>query len=273
MSQTAQAEEADKTGTDPARERSGVQSIERAFSILTQIAQTPDGINLAELSKSVGLHTSTTFHIVRTMTDLGAVRQDRATKRYHLGRLIFSLAASSSRENDLVATSTAFIERLARETGESSHFGLRSGDKVVLAARVAGSGAFQLVERVGAFRPPHCTALGKVLFAALPDAQFEAFLERVELTPSTAKSITDKGLLRAEIERVRAAKVAFDDAEFDEEVRCIAAPVYDYSGQVVGAIGVSGPIWRMNLQRMEQLTQRVREIAAELSEELGYNPA
>lgn len=272
MAQLAQAEDADKNAADQTRERSGVQSIERAFSILTQIAQAPDGISLADLSKSVGLHTSTTFHIVRTMTDLGAVRQDRTTKRYHLGRMIFGLAASSSREVDLVATATPFIEKLAHETGESSHFGLRSGDQVVLAARVAGSGAFQLVERVGAFRPPHCTALGKILFAALPDAQFEAFLGRIELVPSTSKSITDKAMLRAEIERVRSSKVAFDDAEFDEEVRCVAAPVYDHTGQVAGAIGLSGPIWRMNLQRMEQVTQRVREIAAELSQELGYSP-
>jgi DNA-binding IclR family transcriptional regulator len=273
MSQVAQAEDTDKSGADPTRERSGVQSIERAFAILAQIAESPDGINLADLSKSVGLHTSTTFHIVRTMTDLGAVRQNRTTKRYHLGRMIFGLAAGSSRELDLVATATPFIEKLAQETGESSHLGLRSGDRVVVAARVAGTGAFQLVERAGAFRPPHCTALGKVLFAALPDAQFDAFLERAELTPSTSKSITDKALLRAEIERVRVAKVAFDDAEFDEEVRCVAAPVYDHTGQVVGAIGLSGPIWRMNLQRMEQITQRVREIAAELSQELGHSPA
>jgi IclR family acetate operon transcriptional repressor len=273
MQDVATPDEAEKGGTDPTRERSGVQSIERAFGILTQIARNPDGISLAELSKSVGLHTSTTFHIVRTMTDIGAVRQDRGTKRYHLGRLVFALAASSSREIDLVATATPFIERLAQDTGESSHLGLRSGDKVVLAARIAGSGAFQLVERAGAFRPPHCTALGKVLLASLPDSQLSAFIDRLELVPSTTKSITDKALLRAEIDRVRAAKVGFDDAEFDEEVRCVAAPVYDYSGQVVAAIGVSGPIWRMNLQRMEQVTRRVREVAADLSEELGYSQA
>jgi DNA-binding IclR family transcriptional regulator len=273
MTEVAPVEESKKTAIDPTRERSGVQSIERAFSILTQIAQQPDGINLAELSKSVGLHTSTTFHLVRTMAELGAVRQDRSTKRYHLGRMIFGLAASSSREVDLVAAATPFIERLARETGESSHIGLRSGDEVVIAGRVAGTGAFQLVERAGAFRPSHCTALGKVLLAALPEVQLVAYLERADLKPSTPKSITDKERLRAEVEDVRKAKVGYDDAEFDEEVRCVAAPVYDYSGQVVAAIGLSGPIWRMNLQRVELTTQRVRELAAELSEELGHSAA
>ncbi len=273
MAQAVPVQDIEKTDAEPGRERSGVQSIERAFTILSHIAQRQDGISLAELSKCVGLHTSTTFHLVRTMVELGVVRQVKTTKRYHLGRTIFSLAASSSSEVDLIATATPFLETLARVTGESSHFALRSGNDVVVAARVAGSGAFQLVERSGAVRPAHCTGLGKVLLAALPETQFEAYLASATLQPWTPKSITDKNQLRAEIERVRQAGVGFDDAEFNEEVRCVAAPVYDFTGQALGAVGVSGPVWRMNLQRMEQITQQVRDIAAELSEELGYRSA
>jgi IclR family acetate operon transcriptional repressor len=272
MADIAPVQEVEKVEGDSGRERSGVQSIERAFSILNHIAQRQDGISLAELSKCVGLHTSTTFHLVRTMVELGVVRQVKATKRYHLGRTIFSLAASSSSEVDLIATATPFLEALARESGESSHFALRSGNDVVIAARVAGSGAFQLIERSGGLRPAHCTGLGKVILAAMPEAQFDAYLATAQLQPWTPKSITDPNQLRAEIERVRKAGVGFDDAEFNEEVRCVAAPVYDFTGQVIGAVGVSGPIWRMNLQRMDQITQRVRETAAELSEDLGYHP-
>jgi IclR family acetate operon transcriptional repressor len=207
------------------------------------------------------------------MVELGAVRQEKATKRYHLGRRIFSLAASSSSEVDLVATATPFLERLARESGESTHLGLRSGTDVVVAARVAGTGAFQLVERTGGLRPAHCTGLGKVLLASMPQPQFESYLASAQLQPWTPKTITDPEQLRAEIERVRQAGVGFDDAEFGEEVRCVAAPIYDFTGQTVGAVGVSGPIWRMNLQRMDHITQQVRDAAAELSEELGYRLA
>jgi DNA-binding IclR family transcriptional regulator len=107
----------------------------------------------------------------------------------------------------------------------------------------------------------------------MPDDQFESYLRSAQLQPWTPKTITDPKHLRAEIERVRQAGVGFDDAEFNDEVRCVAAPIRDFTGKAVGAVGVSGPIWRMNLQRMELITQRVRETAAELSEELGYRPA
>src|SRR5690606_35251174 len=145
----SEVQEIEKIEGEPGRERTGVQSIERAFAILTHIAKHQEGISLAELSKCVGLHTSTTFHLVRTMVELGVVRQVKATKRYHLGRTLFGLAASSSSEIDLVATATPFLESLARETGEPCHLGIRSGHNVVVAARIAGTGAFQLVERNG----------------------------------------------------------------------------------------------------------------------------
>ena len=248
----------------------GVQSIERAFAILNHIAQNEDGISLAELSKAVGLHTSTTFHLVRTMVELGAVRQVKSSKRYHLGRLIFTLAASSSRERDLVDVATPYLEALANETGEGSHLALLSGADVLIAARVAGTGAFQMVERAGGIRPAHCTGLGKVLLASMTDSQFASYLTGTTLEPWTMKSITDPELLRQEVDEVRRTGVGFDDAEFNDEVRCIAAPILDFSGQTVAAIGISGPIWRMNLQRMEQHTQHVRQVAAEISEELGY---
>jgi IclR family acetate operon transcriptional repressor len=127
----------------------GVQSIERCFSILTEIAKYPDGINLADLSKALGLHTSTTFHLVRTLVDVRAVRQDRQTKRYQLGRTIFAIAANSLTELQLVSAARPFLEGLSKVTGGSSHLSLPWGNDVVIALRLAGSSSMQLVDRSG----------------------------------------------------------------------------------------------------------------------------
>src|SRR6185437_5748565 len=152
------------------RTRGGVQSIGRAFSIMEEIARNRDGIGLAELSKRVGLHNSTTFHLVKTMVSLGYVRQIKDSKRYRIGRPLFALAASALDELEMMSLATPILEELSRETGESAHFSVRMGDVVVVLARTAGPGAFQLTDRVGAVRPAHCTALGKIMLAALaPD--------------------------------------------------------------------------------------------------------
>jgi len=97
----------------------------RAFSILEEVARHREGIGLAELSKLVGLHNSTTFHLAKTMVSLGYMRQERDSKRYRVGRPLFALAASALDEIEMVNLATPVLEDLSRETGESGHFAVR----------------------------------------------------------------------------------------------------------------------------------------------------
>jgi DNA-binding IclR family transcriptional regulator len=247
-----------------------VQSLARAFAIMEEIARNRDGIGLADLSKRVGLHNSTTFHLVKTLVSLGYVRQMMDSKRYRIGRPLFALAASALDEVEMVSLATPILEDLSRETGESAHFSVRMDDAVVVLARTGGKGAFQLNDRAGAVRPAHCTALGKIMLAALPVDQFEQYLARAELAALTPKSITAAEPLRREIAEVRRTGLAIDDGEFDGEVRCIAVPVRDFSGQVIGAIGISGPVWRLSIEALQKRTRVVRAAADRLSAEFGF---
>jgi IclR family KDG regulon transcriptional repressor len=250
------------------KERAGVQSLERAFGLLEAIARSRQGIGLAELSKKVGLHNSTTFHLVKTMVALGYIRQDR-DKRYRVGRSLFALAAGSLDEIELVSLAIPVLEDLTEATGESGHFAVRSGDAVVVIAKTSGSGAFQLTNRAGVTRPAHGTALGKVLLAALTPGQLDRFLENHPLAALTPKTITEPELLRQEIGEVARTGVAYDDGEFNAEVRCVAVPVQDYTGQVVGALGISGPIWRLSIPVLQKQTELVKAAARRLSAALG----
>ena len=251
------------------RQRSGVQSLGRAFAILEEVARHREGIGLAELSKLVGLHNSTTFHLAKTMVSLGYMRQERDSKRYRVGRPLFALAASALDEIEMVNLATPVLEDLSRESGESGHFAVRMGDSVVVIARTSGAGAFQLTDRVGVVRPAHCTALGKIILASLRPDQLKRFLERVELKPSTKKSITDPSALLREITEIRRDAIAFDDGEFNAEVRCVAVPVYNFTGEVIGALGISGPIWRMTDQVLQSRAKLVQTAAKRLSAEFG----
>jgi DNA-binding IclR family transcriptional regulator len=252
--------------------RGGVQSIARAFAIAEEVARNREGIGLAELSKRVGLHNSTTFHLVKTMVQLGYVSQLADSRKYRIGRRMFTLAAGAMDEIELVSVATPVLEKLTRETGEYSHFAIRSGEQIVVVAKTAGTGIFQMVDRTGAVRPAHATALGKVLLAALSPSQLERYLETCELRKFTAKTIVEKDALLREIEEVRRKGLAFDDGEFDPEARCVAVPVRDFTGRVAGAIGMSGPMWRLSLQALQEKSKYVREAAVGFSAELGFHP-
>jgi len=253
---------------DDDRRPASVQSIGRAFAILEEVARNPDGIGLAELSKRVGLHNSTTFHLVKSMLALGYIRQPKDDKRYRVGRNVFTLAANSF-EVEMKNLATPILEDLSSETGESAHFAVRMGDLVVVIARTWGSGAFQLTDRVGVVRPAHCTALGKVILASLTPPQLDRVLGRLDMRVLTPKTITDVGVLRHELEGVRTSGIAYDDGEFDTEARCIAVPIRNFTGQVIGAIGISGPVWRLSIQALQSHARVVQAAARRLSAEFG----
>lgn len=262
----------DEEPAEAPRERGGIQSLERAFAILEEVARNREGINLADLSKAVGLHNSTTFHLVKTMAQLGYVGQVRDSKRYRIGSKLFTLAAGALEENSFLALATPVLETLTGETGEAAHFAIRSGNEIVVIARTAGSGMLQMVDRGGGQRPAHATALGKVLLAPLNDAQIRQFLGPQPLRKFTPKTIVDRDALLREIEETRRKGIAYDDGEFDAEIRCVAVPVHDFAGRVAGAVGISGAVWRLSLQSLQDKSQQVREAAKAISAQLGYNP-
>jgi len=127
-----------------------------------------------------------------------------------------------------------------------------------------------LTERVGDPRPAHCTAIGKALLANLPEAELKTFLEAGEFRSLTPKTITAAAILELELARVREQGYAVDDEEFAQGMRCLAAPVRNFTGQVVAAIGISGPVWRASLDRVAQLTEFVKAAGDRLSQQLGY---
>lgn len=254
------------------KERGGVQSIERAFTILEEVASHRDGIRLGELSRKVGLHTSTTFHLVKTMLMLGYLRQMPDDKTYRIGTPVFRLAASALDELEMATLAKPILENLSASTGETSHIAVRAGDDIVVLARTVGAGPFQISDRVGAMRPGHCTAIGKILLAALTEEQLEGYLSRRPPVALTAKSITDPELLRREIATVRKSGIAYDDGEYSAEARCVAVPVKDFSGEVRVAIGISGAVWRLSLQALEEKSRFVREAADHMSARFGFVP-
>jgi DNA-binding IclR family transcriptional regulator len=175
------------------------------------------------------------------MVSLGYIRQIKKTKRYRIGRPLFALAAGALDEMEMVSMATPVLHQLSFDTGESSHFAVSMNNSVIVLARTDGLSAFQLTERIGIVRPAYCTALGKIVLAALRPDQFDRYLERTRLKPLTEWTITDPAVLRREIEDVGRAEIAFDDGEFDPEVRCAAIAVRDFTGRTDGAIGISGP--------------------------------
>jgi IclR family acetate operon transcriptional repressor len=258
-----------KTVPPAAPGRGHIQSIERAVAILEVVANRPDGITLAEVSTALGLHSSTAFHLIRTLVSLGIVEQ-LESKRYHVGSRLFMLAASSMTENAMLTQATPILEALSRDTGNAAHLAIRSRHEIVVIARTAATGLLQLSGGTGTTRPAHCTAIGKMLFSEVPQETLGDLLDQLDFHRFTSHTITDRRRLLSELATIRATGVAHDNCELDEDIKCVATSVRDFASRCVAAIGISGPIWRMGPAAMKKKTAILRESAGELSRRLGF---
>ena len=247
----------------------GIQSLERAAALLEAVADARDGIGLSEMSEKVGLHTSTAFHLVRTLERMGFLSRRGDSKKYRIGSRLFVLAAGALDEAALLTLGQPVLERLSQETGQAAHLAVRSHAQIVLIARTAGAGMLQMSERTGIVRPAHATAIGKLLLAACTDDVVDGILAELDLPALTPATIVTAGRLRAELDTVRATGLAHDRGELDPDVRCIAVAVRDFAGRCVAAMGISAPVWRMPEAEIENHAMILRRHADALSGVLG----
>jgi IclR family transcriptional regulator, KDG regulon repressor len=162
------------------------------------------------------------------------------------------------------------LEELASTTGETAHVCVLHESEIVHIAKVESSFALRIATPVGGRHPAYCTSVGKAILAFLPSEALAAYLSRTELKPLTAKTITSPSLLKAQLRRVIELGYALDDEEVHEGVRGVAAPVRDYSGEVVAAITITGPVSRITKSKLPELAGHVIKAAGNISARLGY---
>jgi DNA-binding IclR family transcriptional regulator len=246
-----------------------IQSVERAALILKELGSDSGRLGVTELSDRLGLAKATIYGLLRALEAHQMVEQDPETGKYRLGPALLQLGNAFLDNNDLRARSLLWAENLAARAQEAVLVGVLYGSNVLVVHHVfRPDNSVQLLE-VGAAIPWHACALGKAIVAFLePAGQAEALsADRPRLT---GRTLVEAKPLQAELERVRRDSLAVEDQETIVGDAGIAAPVFDNRGNVVGAIGVTGPVERLlPAKEPAPAAQLVREAARALSRELG----
>lgn len=246
-----------------------VQSVQRAVQVLRELAAGGPRLGVTELADRVGVAKPTVHALLRTLEGEGLVVQDAETGKYQLGPGLLMLGNAYLDTQELRARSLTWADALANQTGEAVWVTVLTGDHVfVVHHAFRPEGAVQILE-VGASIPWSTCALGKAIVAFLPPDQRKALLA-AELPALTGWSITDPQALAEQLDAVVRTGYALEDQESALGDAGIAAPVFDRSGGVAGAIGIVGPIERLfaDSARQEHAVA-VREVARHLSRELG----
>jgi IclR family acetate operon transcriptional repressor len=174
---------------------------------------------------------------------------------------------------DLGERATLFLQQLVDDTGETAHISVLSGAEMTSIANAPGRWTLRTPSTVGQRTHVHCTSVGKAFAAFLPAVQLEELISGLSFVRCTSRTITTPLLFREELARVRRRGFAVDDEEAEEGLRCIGAPVRNYSGVVVASMSIAGPIFRVQKRRVPELARAVVASADHLSAELGYRKA
>lgn len=259
-----------KAATDEhAMARHTHRSLERGLQVIEVIAASGGLISLAEIARRTGLHRSTGHHLLQTLVSVGYLRQDAATRSYELSSKLFQLTGRTWTPEQLGVIAQPIVAELTRISGEGASLAAYRDGVVKLVAKCDHSGPVRVVQDVGAERPIHASAVGKAIAAFLPQAELEGLLSGIAFERYTPRTIVQRAALDAELKRVRIAGCATDDEEHVEGIRCVAAPVRIYSGQVVASLCTVGPKSRMTRQRLRALRTPLLALAAQVSERLG----
>jgi DNA-binding IclR family transcriptional regulator len=245
------------------------RSLERGLHVLEVIAASGGLISLAEIARRTGLHRSTGHHLLQTLVGTGYLRQDANTRSYELSPKLFQLTGRTWTPEQLGVIAQPIVAELARLSGEGASLAAYRDGVVKIVAKCDHDGPVRVVQDVGAERPIHATAVGKAIVAFLPAAELDGLLTRITYERYTPRTIVQRGALEAELRRIRSSGCASDDEEHVEGIRCVAAPVRIYSGQVVASLCTVGPKSRMTRARLRELSEPLTKLAAAISERLG----
>lgn len=218
------------------------QSLERGLAVLCAFTPDRPALGISELAGELGLTRSTTHRYVTTLSTLGFLEQDAATRKYRLGPRVLDLGFATLGSLELREIAAPHLRCLTETTGHTSNLAIRDGTDVILIDRVRGRpGRYHHLEfslHIGSRLPAYCSATGKILLAYLPGRDLDQLLDGLDLEQRGPRTLTGKGALRAELERVRRCGIAVNDEELDSALRSIAAPVRTRSGEVIAAVNL-----------------------------------
>lgn len=243
-------------------------SVERALHILVELA--PGPVTISELARRLNVHRTTSLRLLRVLEDEQFVRRD-PEGRYRLGPRMITLAYAALEGYDSRSAAHSHIRALGARCGQTVHLAALEGDRLVYLDKVESQQAVRMYSRIGATAPLHATGVGKAILAHLAPEIRAELLGDPPYRRCTPNTHIDLESLEQDLQTVARRGWALDDFEHEEFIHCVAAPVFDTTGNVVAAISISTPGMILDHHDLVQLVPDLISTAADISEELGWN--
>ena len=249
---------------------SALQTVDRALAVLELLADHPEGLRPADVAAAMGLNKVTTHRLLATLLNRHFVERQEENGRYSIGLRLIEISSLRLNNLELKTEAQPWLRRLVTQAGQPVHLAIYDQGEIVYIEKMETVHSIRMYSQIGKRSPVYCTALGKVLLAALPDEEIRAVLQGLTLRAFTPTTLTSPEQILAEIGQVRSQGFALDRQEHEPGVFCVAAPIRDYRGQVIAAVSTAGSRQDYLDNPDHEMIRWLRETAAAISHRLGY---
>jgi DNA-binding IclR family transcriptional regulator len=245
-------------------------AVERALAMLEAVAQAPEGLSNAEISRNLQIPKSSASYILRTLETQGYLNRDPETAKYRVGLKILSLSRGALSGIDVREVALPIMRHLMEKTSLTCHLAILDGPDAVYIEKVEPQGFIRMDTWVGRRMRVHATSVGKALVAYIPEERLQRIISERGMEKRTSKTITTMPRLLKELEKVRAQGYAVDDEENNLGARCVGAPIFNQQGAIEASLGVSGTTNQVNAHTIPRIVEALKDAARHISMQLGY---
>ncbi|NLY74499.1 MAG: IclR family transcriptional regulator [Firmicutes bacterium] len=247
-----------------------VQTIERTLDIIELLATAKEGLGVTEIGRKIGLHKSTVYRLLNALAKRGYIEKDPKNSTYKIGLKFIEISGLFLKKLELKTEALPYMRKLAEIIGQPVHLAILEGTEVIYIEKVELVNSIRMYSQIGKRVPAYCSAIGKILLAGLNPEALREVLENIKFERLTPNTITTKKELLRELESVKEKGWAVDNEEHEPDIRCIAAPIIDYTGKIIAAVSVSGESRIINPESDFEIAGHVVETAASISKRMGY---
>lgn len=245
-----------------------IPNLVKACEIMKILADRPQGILATEAENLTHIPRTTAFRILKTLCSEG-MAEKRGTL-FFAGPGLIQVGLNSLRSLEIRSLSIPFLSELAAKTHFTAHLAIPSGFQSLILEVHDSPNPVRVASRSGTTVPLHCSSTGKIFLAYRYEQELEDYFSARSPEKRTGNTIVTLSEMQKELEQIKSDGFAVDNREFHDDVWCLAAPLRDSGGQVVAAIGVTGPATQSDSQKKADICTYVKKAAVELSAELGY---
>lgn len=244
-----------------------IKSLDRAIEVFEYLSQA-QGKTLSALAQELEESPATVYRILVTLGAKSLVEFDADEQLWHIGPKAFVIGARFLRRTSLVERARPIMRRLMEATGETANLGVEREGGVLFLSQVETHASIRAFFPPGTMSPMHASGIGKALLAQMDEERLSRVLQGA-LQSFTVRTIISPNALRADLSAIRAKGYSLDDEERNEGMRCIAAAVFDASGEAVAGISVSGPTSRLGPDAVADFSPKVIDAARQLTAAIG----